>query len=49
MEGRDGVERFKAEIENWMTLPINWLQCDFFAFDFGPQGKALPDSLLYGL
>lgn len=41
LEGKNGIAKFNALIEDWLSDPIDWMQSDFFPVRSGPQGAAL--------
>lgn len=40
LEGMGGVQRFKEEIEDWLGLPADYDQSEWFPLNYGPQGQA---------
>lgn len=41
LEGKNGIAKFNALIEDWLTDPIDWTQSDHFPMRSGPRGVAL--------
>lgn len=41
IEGKEGVEKFKHLVNEWLSDSVDWMQSEWFPRNFGGQGKAL--------
>jgi hypothetical protein len=41
IEGKEGVEKFKHLVDEWLSDSVDWMQAEWFPKNYGGQGKAL--------
>jgi len=41
IEGKEGVEKFKQLVDDWLSDPVDWMQSEWFPRNHGGQGRAL--------
>lgn len=41
IEGLEGLPRFRAEIEEWLAEPVDWMLMEFWPTGWSSQGRAL--------
>jgi hypothetical protein len=40
LQGKQGFDRFKKEIDTWLNEPVDHMQSEWFPLDYGSQGQA---------